>query len=427
MADEFGDWDEREAERLRIAEARRKSSEEQRQRIINGEDPHHVRVPIPDEPIIVASGRFGGNSSNVEMPRASPLILSSTQFIAGFVTPDYIIDGLLQRRFLYSLTGKTGAGKTAILLLIAAQVAEGKKIGDLEVEKGRVLYFAGENADDVRMRWIALAQQMGFDPDSIDVHFIPGTFKISAMQDRIRAEIKQIGDFALIIVDTSAAYFEGDDENDNKQHGDHARRLRTLTTMPGEPCVIAACHPVKNASEDNLIPRGGGAFLNEVDGNLTAAKSAASGAVEMHWQGKFRGPDFTPIYFVLRTVTHERLKDSKGRLVPTIVASPLSEQGRDDMARAARSHEDEMMVALLDPTNCKASQSELARRVGWLMRDGKPYHVLVGRVLKALARDKLITTERGQIQLTKKGREGAEQACSTATHGNRFCSTAEQD
>jgi hypothetical protein len=340
-------------------------------------------------------------------PQANTLILSSRAFVTGFVPPDYIIDGLLQRRFLYSLTGKTGAGKTAILLLIVAHVAEAKKIGDREVEKGRVLYFAGENADDVRMRWIALAQQIGFDIDTIDVHFIAGTFKISAMQDRIRSEIKQIGDIALVIIDTSAAYFEGDDENDNKQNGDHARRLRALTTMPGAPCVIAACHPVKNAADDNLIPRGGGAFLNEVDGNLTAAKTM-SGPVAVHWQGKFRGPEFVPIHFTLRTVTHERLKDSKGRLIPTVVASPISEQGLDDMARAERSREDELLVALLDPANCKASQIELARRLGWLMRDGKPYHVLVGRVLKALEKAKLITVERGQIILTKKGKTAAE-------------------
>ena len=71
-------------------------------------------------------------------------------------------------------------------------------------------------------------------------------------------------------------------------------------------------------------------------------------------------------------MTHERLKDSKGRLIPTVVASPLSEQGRDDMARAERSREDELLVVLLDPTNRKASQRELARRLGWMMRDGKP-------------------------------------------------------
>ena len=90
----------------------------------------------------------------------------------------------------------------------------------------------------------------------------------------------------------------------------------------------------------------------------------------MHWQGKFRGPDFAPIHFTLRTVTHERLKDSKGRLVPTVVASPLSEQGRDDMVQAAQSHEDEMLVALLDPANRKASQRELAR-AAWLADEGR--------------------------------------------------------
>ena len=148
-----------------------------------------------------------------------------------------------------------------------------------------MLYLAGENADDVRMRWIALAQHMGFDLDTVGVHFIPGMFKISEMQERIRAEIEQIGPVSLIIVDTAAAYFEGDDENSNTQFGDYARRtLRPLITMPGEPCVIVACHPVKNATDDNLIPRGGGAFLNEVDGNLTAAHHVRRGRAALAGQ-----------------------------------------------------------------------------------------------------------------------------------------------
>jgi hypothetical protein len=79
--------------------------------------------------------------------------------------------------------------------------------------------------------------------------------------------------------------------------------------------VLANCHPVKNATADNLVPYGGGAFLNEVDGNLTCSKNDA--AIELHWQGKFRGPDFAPITFQVKTVTHQDLKDSKGRLVFT--------------------------------------------------------------------------------------------------------------
>src|SRR5205823_8267049 len=56
---------------------------------------------------------------------AKRMILSSQQFVAGFVPPDYIVDGLLQQGFLYSLTGATGAGKTCITLRLAASVALG--------------------------------------------------------------------------------------------------------------------------------------------------------------------------------------------------------------------------------------------------------------------------------------------------------------
>lgn len=86
-----------------------------------------------------------------------PPLLSSADFIRTFVPPDYLIDGLLQRQFLYSLTGKTGAGKTAIALLFAACVALGRTIDGREFCKGRVLYLAGENPIDVQMRWIAMS------------------------------------------------------------------------------------------------------------------------------------------------------------------------------------------------------------------------------------------------------------------------------
>ena len=67
----------------------------------------------------------------------------------------------------------------------------------------------------------------------------------------------------------------------------------------------------QNAGDDNLQPRGSGGLIAEMDGNLTATKQ--DGTIEMHWQGKFRGPDFPALSFLLRTVTHERLKDTKGR------------------------------------------------------------------------------------------------------------------
>ena len=335
-------------------------------------------------------------------PLAGNIIQSSGQFVKGFEPPDYLFDGVLQRRYVYSKTGKTGVGKTTILLLFAASTALGRPIGTCAVEQGRVLYFVGENPDDVRMRWIALSQQMDFDVDHIAVHFIAGAFKISELLERIRSEVDALGGVALVIVDTSAAYFEGADENDNRQAGDHARRFRSLVALAGGPCVIVACHPTKNAADDNLIPRGGGAFVAEMDGNLTAQKDGA--VVEMHWQGKFRGPDFAPISFMLRTVTHERLKDSRGRLIPTVVASHLSEAGQDELAAVARSHERQLLKVLGE--NGGASLADLARLLDWRMKNGEPHKMMVRRTLEKLKERKLVTADR---VLTPKGVKAVEE------------------
>ena len=287
------------------------------------------------------------------------------------------------------------------MLLIAAHVALGRPIGKYEVTRGRVLYFAGENPDDVRMRWIAMSQYLEFDIGTIHVSFIPGTFKISELRARIQKEVQETGEVVFVVVDTSAAYFEGDDANSNTQQGAHARMLRTFVDLPGGPCVLANCHPVKNAASDNLIPYGGGAFINEVDGNLTCTMEDA--AIEVHWQGKFRGPDFAPMNFILKTVTHERLKDTNERLIPTVVASHLSDVAHQELSRAARRDEDLLLEAL--GSNGAASFADLAKDLRWYTAKGEPYKSKVQRTIARLKRDGLIKHERGRFMLTDKGKK----------------------
>ena len=136
------------------------------------------------------------------------------------------------------------------------------------------------------MRWIALSQRMDFDPDTIEVYFIDKVFKISEAAAILKEETAKLGgDFGLVIIDTGPVFYEGDDESSRTQQGNHANMLRGLIKIiPGKPAIVANCHPVKNAPPDNLIPAGGGNFLNQVDGNLTAAKNDST--TEVHWQGK---------------------------------------------------------------------------------------------------------------------------------------------
>jgi Primase C terminal 2 (PriCT-2) len=64
------------------------------------------------------------NTKQQSTPPPKPsraLMETSAQFAANFVTPDYLIEDFLQRRFLYSLTGMTGHGKTAVAAMLPDQ------------------------------------------------------------------------------------------------------------------------------------------------------------------------------------------------------------------------------------------------------------------------------------------------------------------
>jgi hypothetical protein len=335
------------------------------------------------------------------------LFMSTEEFVVGFTPPDYLIDGLIQRRYLYSMTAPTGTGKTAIVLRMAIHVDFGLPLAGREVERGKVLFFAGENPDDVRMRSIKLLEEMQIDPKTCGIFWRAGSLKLSnkELRKRIDAETALHGPFALVIIDTSAAFFEGDDENSNAQLGAHARTLRSLVDLPGGPAVIVTCHPTKSPNNDNLLPRGGGAFIAEVDGNLVCIKQPDSQIVELHWHGKFRGPDFAPIPFMISVGKSAKLVDSKGRAISTVTAHPVSQHEVEEADTAARFRQDRLLGALQkDPG---ASLAQLAKAVGWTYQNGDPNKTLVNRTLKALQAAHLIKKEGHRWTATKSGEKAA--------------------
>jgi hypothetical protein len=335
------------------------------------------------------------------------VVKSQADFLAGFVPPDYLVDGVLQRRFVYSLTAVTGHGKTAIALLLARACgsADPKARFGHAVEKGRVVYFVGENPDDVRCRVIGANSERSDNPDLDRIFYIEGVFDIAGLREKLVEAIDKLGGVDLVIVDTSAAYFLQDDENSNPQIGGHARMLRALTTLPGDPCVFVLCHPIKYVTEPSqLLPRGGGAFLAEMDGNLTAWLHDEN-LVTLH-HNKIRGPGFEPITFRLEKITTEKLLDSKGRQMPTVHAVAISEQEEEEQEANAEREEDELLAAL--GSTKMRSIADLARACGWLLANGDPHKSKVDRVLARLkaAKPALIRQERNRRwRLTEEGRK----------------------
>ena len=338
------------------------------------------------------------------------LLLTSAEFVANFVPPDYLIDGVVRRRFFYSLTAPTGHGKTAVALTVAAHVITSAKIHDHEVERGKVLFMAGENVEDVQARWIALCEARKIEPNA-DMVFMPGVKQLTDLkfQKQLIAEATDLGPFALLIVDTSAAYSEVEEENSNAQMGEHARLLRSFSeTVSGRPTVIALCHPTKNANPDCLLPRGGGAFVAEVDGNLVCKMSTSSPIVDLHWQGKFRGVEFAPLSFELVTHRSDRLRDSKGRHMPTVIARTISDEEKEGISGKVKEDQNNLMRVL--HSNSSLSLAKLAERLGWMQKDGKPYKAKVDRFLKSLKDRGMVDRDGDDWVVTNKGEKALKHA-----------------
>lgn len=342
-------------------------------------------------------------------------IQTAAEFTAGFVPPEFIIKGVVQRGRFYLLTAPTGAGKTAVMLYASTALSTGLIFADREVEQGDVLFLVGENPDDVRARFIATMESHGIDPAQCRVHFIAGTFSIRQDMALLQERAASLPNLVLVVIDTFAAYFDGDDENSNAQALNFAQLVRQITAWPSRPAVIMPAHPVKNAGRQNLSPKGGSSLLNECDGNLTLW--AEEGISTLHWQGKFRGPEFEPLKFELERYTTDRLRDHKGELIPTVLAKPLLETRARQIAVQTIRDEDRLLLNVRDLPG--QSFADRAVELGLKMGDGRPYKVRVQRLLEKLEKQKLVRRFRDIWELTKDGERAVEmiQSGGFASHG----------
>jgi hypothetical protein len=356
-------------------------------------------APEPPASAYEDSARWEPDIEQPERERTGWRIQSAADFVADFVAPEYLIDGVVQRGRLYTFTAPTGSGKTSVMLYAATAIATGGQFCGLDVERGDVLFLAGENPDDVRARIIAQLDAMQMDPRDCNMHFIAGTFSIRADLDRLIQEAQRLPNLALIVVDTFAAYFDGDDENNNAQALDFARVVRSLTEVDSRPAVIMPAHPVKRAARDNLTPKGGSSLVNEVDGNLTLWND--DGVLTMHWQVKHRGPDFQPLKMELEVQRCERVKDRKGRIIATVLAKPVLQLRASEMVRERLSIEDRFLISVMDEP--ELSQRERCRSLRLIRSDGEPDTARITRIIKGLAEQKLIRKFRTKWELTKDG------------------------
>lgn len=312
-------------------------------------------------------------------------IVGLAQFISELRPPKYVLRPFLQRGYVYALTAHTNHGKTALV-----------HYWILKRVTGRVLLLCGENPDDSRARMYALAEHLKLDLAELDkrVYVWAGANKLRDILGSVISQANKIGEFDLVVVDTSAAYFSYEDENDNVQARQHAQDCRVLTeSIAGHPCTLIPCHPAKASSQDSLTPRGGSGFNGEIDCNLTLH---FDGEIATLHHIKIRGPAFEPQTYRMVPYTIQGIADEEGGAIESVVCEALNEA--QEAVLSARRTEDENLVLFAMKAAPEAAMASWARACGWQGNKAK-----VHRILLRLEPDKLVRKYRGRWELTPKG------------------------
>jgi hypothetical protein len=337
-----------------------------------------------------------------------PLLVDGADFLDHATPPRWLIERVLQDGQVVSLTAPTNSGKTAVLLGMIMSVLSGQDFGPHPVcRSGRVLVLCGEDPDGFRLRMLATMRKMDMGRSKVagNLRILPRAMALSEALPLIQRECAEWGDVAMVVVDTSVAFFSGGDENSNTEAYAHSRDLRALHDLPGKPTVVVACHPADRAERAMCKPRGGSAFLNEIDCNLILW-CEGDGVTELHWSVKKRGPDFDPIWFefAAQEVT------CAGVTSRQVVAAWVDDE-RAHARKLQHYHDDNrLLVAMLGGPN--DSLRTWARGAGFMCGPGGETAQIskVQRCLVRLMKNKLV--ERGfsasGYVLNGKGKSAAE-------------------
>jgi hypothetical protein len=322
-----------------------------------------------------------------------PNFNSLARFCDQFRPISYAVADLMREGSLYTVTGRTGEGKTAWLVILALAVATGRsELIGRKVKKGRVAFATAENPDDLRMRFMVACFVFNIDMETIGDDLLISDNRVAP--EDIGDWIKNSGQtFTLIIIDTWQAFFDGKDANKPTEAVDFTRRFRPLAKVKGQPVVIIAAHPVKQASNDNLLPYGGGSTLNEVDGNFTM-RIDENGLYRLHWQGKIRGVPFDPVYFKIDKLDSPNVITIEGVRVPMPVTFPIDEDAVEARGETIANRQLDLLKAMAaDPAG---SERKWAAAIG-------TSRTIVTRRLESLLRDRLVVKKARRWRLTKEG------------------------
>lgn len=173
--------------------------------------------------------------------------LLSMEDLETMESPTWLIDQHLPNKAYTCMYGESGKLKSFIALDMALSVAYGTEyISTYDVEPGPVVYIASEGKNGYKHRVNAWKQDRGIKPNSDQFKMICRSFslvgedrekEVQALTDIIKSRFPSI---KLLVIDTLALNFGGNDENSTKDMNAFNLSCHALKDNLG--CTVLAVH-----------------------------------------------------------------------------------------------------------------------------------------------------------------------------------------
>jgi hypothetical protein len=201
-------------------------------------------------------------------------------------TPSMVIDRLLHRGSLMSISGTSKSHKSFALLELAVSVATGNLFWGLDTFKGRVLYVNLELQDfELYKRLLAILSARGISLGNNEL----GIWNLRGHKTDIEYIENQIIEFfgvgehkpekqlSLIIIDPIYKCYAGKDENNAAHVAELFGRLESMAKMTNAAVVFAAHFAKGDSSTKAVIDRvsGSGVYGRYPDSILTVSEMKA--------------------------------------------------------------------------------------------------------------------------------------------------------
>ena len=207
---------------------------------------------------------------NVQEERPDVFDVYDVHYLRNMPPVEWLVDGLLTKHGFSVLYGEPGAGKSFLAIDMALSVAYGKAWHNNPVQKGAVLYIAGEGVGGLGKRIKAWQAHHKLTAD-VPFYVLPTAVRFREPEDveRLLRTIDNLDTkFSAVFVDTVARALLGGDENSATDMGLFVDACE-IVKRHCECAVVAIHHSGKDAARGM---RGSTALLGAVDTSIKVSK-----------------------------------------------------------------------------------------------------------------------------------------------------------